>query len=92
VLQPAYGLGATAPLGELDRVLCVWGICVDGRQGLLPLSTTNRESDERGLEGVRDLSKRGLQTPVTICARRSWLTVLIVTNGSLHSAQLGRSS
>jgi transposase-like protein len=52
--------------GSKTGVLCVWGIWVDGRKVLLTLSTTNSESYESGLEVLRDLIKRGLQTPVTI--------------------------
>lgn len=44
----------------------VWGICVDGRKVWFSLSTAHSESDESGLEVLRDLGKRGLQTPVTI--------------------------
>jgi transposase-like protein len=47
-------------------VFCVWAICVDGRKVLLTLSTANSESYESCLEVLRDLVKRGLQTPVTI--------------------------
>jgi putative transposase len=47
-------------------VLCVWAIGAEGRKVLLRLSTANRESSESGLEVLRDLVKRGLQTPVTI--------------------------
>jgi transposase-like protein len=52
--------------GSKTGVLCVWGICVDGRKVLLSLSPTNSESYESCLEVLRDLLKRGLQTPVTI--------------------------
>lgn len=52
--------------GSKTGVLCVWGICVDGRKVLLSLSTTNSESSESCLDVLRDLIKRGLQTPVTI--------------------------
>jgi putative transposase len=52
--------------GSKTGGLCVWGICVDVRKVLLTLSTTNSESSESGLEVLRDLIKRGLQTPVTI--------------------------
>ncbi len=50
--------------GSKTGVLCVWAICVDGRKVLLSLSTANRERQESCLEGLRDLLKRGLQTPV----------------------------
>jgi putative transposase len=52
--------------GSKLGVFCVWAICVDGRKVLLALSTANSESYESCLEVVRDLVKRGLQTPVTI--------------------------
>jgi putative transposase len=52
--------------GSKTGVLCVWAICVDGRKVLLSLSTANRESYESCLEVLRDLVKRGVQTPVTI--------------------------
>jgi putative transposase len=52
--------------GSMTGVLCVWGICVDGRKGLPTLSTTHRESYESCLEVLRDLVKRGLPPPVTI--------------------------
>lgn len=52
--------------GSKTGVLCVWAICVDGRKVLLSLSTANSESSASGLEVLRDLVKRGLQTPVTI--------------------------
>jgi transposase-like protein len=52
--------------GSKTGVLCVWGICVDGRKVLLTLSTAHSESYESCLEVLRDLVKRGFQTPVTI--------------------------
>ena len=52
--------------GSKTGVLCVWAICSDGRKVLLSLSTTHSESYESCLEVLRDLVKRGLQTPVTI--------------------------
>ena len=52
--------------GSKTGVLCVWGLCVAGRQVLLSLSTTNSESDERCLEVLRALINRGLRTPVTL--------------------------
>jgi putative transposase len=52
--------------GSQTGVLCVWAICVDGRTVLLSLSTANSESYESGLDVLRDLVKRGLQTPVTV--------------------------
>jgi transposase-like protein len=52
--------------GSKTGILCVWGICVDGRKVLLSLSTAHSASYESCLEVLRDLVKRGLQTPVTI--------------------------
>ena len=52
--------------GSKTGVLCVWAICVDGRKVLLSLSTANSESYASCLEVLRDLVKRGIQTPVTI--------------------------
>jgi transposase-like protein len=52
--------------GNKTGVLWVWAICEDGRKVLLSLSTTNSESYESCLEGLRDLVKRGLQPPATI--------------------------
>jgi transposase-like protein len=52
--------------GSKTGVCCVWAICVDGRKVLLTLSTANSESYESCLAVLRDLVKRGLQTPVTI--------------------------
>lgn len=52
--------------GQKTGVLCVWAICEDGRKVLLSLSTTNSESYESCLEVLRELVKRGMQTPVTI--------------------------
>ena len=45
---------------------CVWGTCLDGRKVLLSLSTAHSERYESGLEGLRNLLKRGLMTPVTL--------------------------
>ena len=52
--------------GSKTGVLCVWGICLDGRKVLLSLSTAHSESYDSCLEVLRDLVTRGLQTPVTI--------------------------
>jgi putative transposase len=52
--------------GQKTGVRCVWAICEDGRKVLLSLSTTNSESYESCLEVLRELGKRGMQTPVTI--------------------------
>jgi transposase-like protein len=58
-----------APLrrwGSKTGVLCVWGLWVDGRKVLRNLSTTTSESDESGLEVLRDLIQRRPPTPGTI--------------------------
>lgn len=47
-------------------MLCVCGICVDGRKVLLSLATAHSESYDSDLEVLRDLSKCGMHTPVTI--------------------------
>ena len=52
--------------GSKRGVFCVGAICGDGRKVLLTLSTANSESYESCLDVLRDLVKRGLQTPVTI--------------------------
>jgi putative transposase len=52
--------------GSKTGVFCVWALCVDGRKVLLTLSTANSESYESCLEVLRDVVKRGLQTPVPI--------------------------
>ena len=52
--------------GSKTGGLGVWGICGDGRKGVLTLSTTQSESYESCREVWRDLIKRGLQTPGTI--------------------------
>lgn len=52
--------------GSKTGVMCVWGICIDGRKVLLTLSTTNSERFESCRDVLRDLTMRGLQTPVTI--------------------------
>jgi putative transposase len=52
--------------GSKTGVFCGWASCVDGRKVLLTLSTANSESSESCVEVLRDLVKRGLQTPVTI--------------------------
>jgi putative transposase len=58
----------SAPLRRWGRKtggLCGWGLCVDGRKVWLTLATPKSASDESWLEGLRALSKRGLQPPVT---------------------------
>lgn len=52
--------------GSKTGVRCMWAICVEGCKVLLSLSTANSESYESGPAVLRDLVKRGIQTPVTI--------------------------
>jgi transposase-like protein len=52
--------------GSKTGIVCVWGLCVDGRKVLLTLLTAPSERDDSCLEVLRDRVKRGLQTPVTI--------------------------
>jgi putative transposase len=52
--------------GSKTGVFCVWAIGVEGRKVRLTLSTANSERYESGLEVLRDLVKRGRQTPVTL--------------------------
>jgi transposase-like protein len=52
--------------GNKTGVLCGWSICGDGRKVLLSLATANSERYESCLEVVRDLVRRGMQTPVPI--------------------------
>jgi len=51
--------------GSKPGMLCGGGLCVAGRQVRRPLSTAHSASDASGLEVLRALGKRGLQTPVT---------------------------
>jgi transposase-like protein len=52
--------------GGKEGVLCAWGICADGRKVMLHLALGNKESHENWLDFLRDMVKRGLQTPVLI--------------------------
>ncbi len=52
--------------GGKEGVLCAWGICADGRKVMLHLALGNKESDQNWLDFLRDMVKRGLQTPVLI--------------------------
>jgi putative transposase len=49
-----------------EGVLCAWGICSSGCKVLLHLALGNKESYDNWLEFLRDLVKRGLQTPVQV--------------------------
>lgn len=52
--------------GGKEGVLCAWGICADGRKVMLHLTLGNKESYQNWLDFLRDMVKRGLQTPVLI--------------------------
>jgi transposase-like protein len=52
--------------GGKEGVLCAWAICTDGRKAMLHLSLGNKESYPNWLEFLRDMVKRGLQTPVLV--------------------------
>jgi len=52
--------------GGKEGVLCAWGICADGRKVMLHLALGNKESYQNWLDFLRDMVKRGLQTPVLI--------------------------
>ena len=52
--------------GGKEGVLCAWGICADGRKVMLHLVLGNKESYQNWLDFLRDMVKRGLQTPVLI--------------------------
>jgi putative transposase len=52
--------------GGKEGVLCAWAICADGRKAMLHLGLGNKESYPNWLEFLRDMVKRGLQTPVMV--------------------------
>jgi putative transposase len=52
--------------GGKEGVLCAWAICADGRKAMLHLALGNKESYPNWLEFLRDMVKRGLQTPVVV--------------------------
>jgi putative transposase len=52
--------------GGKEGVLCAWAICADGRKVMLHLALGNKESYPNWLEFLRDMVKRGLQTPVLV--------------------------
>ncbi len=49
-----------------EAILCAWAITWDGRKVLLSMAFGGKESSEAWLEFVRDLDRRGLQTPLAI--------------------------
>jgi transposase-like protein len=52
--------------GLKEGLLAAWGVCTDGRKVLLHLALGNKESYPNWLDCLRDMVKRGLQTPVLI--------------------------
>jgi putative transposase len=52
--------------GGKEGVLCAWAICADGRKVMLHLALGNKESYQNWLDFLRDMIRRGLQTPVLI--------------------------
>jgi len=52
--------------GGKEGILSAWAICADGRKLMLHLALGNKESYPNWLEFLRDLVRRGLQTPVLV--------------------------
>ena len=52
--------------GGKEGILCAWAICADGRKVMLHLGLGNKESYTNWLEFLRDMVRRGLQTPVLV--------------------------
>jgi transposase-like protein len=52
--------------GGKEGILSAWAICADGRKVMLHLALGNKESHPNWLEFLRDMVKRGLQTPVLV--------------------------
>ena len=52
--------------GGKEGVMCAWAICADGRKAMLHLALGNKESYANWLEFLRDMVRRGLQTPVLV--------------------------
>lgn len=52
--------------GGKEGILSAWAICADGHKVMLHLALGNKESYPNWLEFLRDLVKRGLQTPVLV--------------------------
>jgi putative transposase len=52
--------------GGKEGVMCAWAICADRRKAMLHLALGNKESYQNWLEFLRDMVRRGLQTPVQV--------------------------
>jgi transposase-like protein len=52
--------------GGKEGVMCAWAICADGRKAMLHLALGHKESYANWLEFLRDMVRRGLQTPVLV--------------------------
>ena len=52
--------------GGKEGILSAWAICADGRKVMLHLALGNKESYANWLEFLRDMVRRGLQTPVQV--------------------------
>jgi transposase-like protein len=52
--------------GGKEGILSAWAICADGRKVMLHLALGNKETYPNWLEFLRDLVRRGLQTPVLV--------------------------
>jgi transposase-like protein len=52
--------------GGKEGVMCAWAICADGRKVMLHLALGHKESYANWLEFLRDMVRRGLQTPVLV--------------------------
>jgi len=52
--------------GGKEGILSAWAICADGRKVMLHLALGNKESYPNWLEFLRDMIRRGLQTPVLV--------------------------
>jgi putative transposase len=52
--------------GGKEGILSAWAICADGRKVMLHLALGNKESYPNWLEFLRDMVRRGLQTPVMV--------------------------
>jgi len=52
--------------GGKEGVLCAWAICRDGRKALLHVALGSKESYHAWRDFLRDMVRRGLETPVLI--------------------------